>query len=209
MIYITKDKSCVFIINYKCCYSTFEDLTRKRILFHISRRMKKVKRRSQIEAKIPNLKNYKLVLIVRNPLGRLISFYCDKFINRINRGQYNLECQTKMYKFFPLEYIKNGYFTFSNLLEAIKKGYKDKHMHLQNTAVGKLLMKDTIILKMEDIDFSTKLKKLINTEILPHRNKTDKKKIIISESDKAYIYKFYKSDFIKFNYPFEVDATQK
>ena len=52
---------------------------------------------------------------------------------------------------------------------------------------------------MEDPDFSTKLQGWIGSENIPHRNKTVKPNIVISEKDKNFIYKKYKSDFTPFN----------
>ena len=203
MLYVTNDKKCIFIINYKCCYSTFEHLVKTNQIIRLLRKRKKLKSLSQISSKIRGMKNYKLILITRNPYSRLLSFYFDKFINKIKKGQYNLECQTKMYKYFPLEYIKNGKFTFSNLIEAIKKGYDDKHVRSQSIILGKELLKEFTILKMEEIDFSITLQALIGVENLPHKNKTKKGNITISNGDKKKIYKLYRSDFNNFNYPFE------
>ena len=199
MLYITHKTKCIFIVNYKCGYTTFQNMVRNKQVATIPK-ITKFKNIPHIESKVKWFKNYTVIMITKNPFSRLLSMYFDKFVNRIKKGQYNLLCQTRMYKYYPLNYIKEGKFTFENFIDGIRKGYNDRHVRCQSLTIKKSLLNRIIILKMEDPDFSTKLQGWIGGGNIPHRNKTIKPDIVISEKDKNFIYKKYKSDFKNFNY---------
>jgi hypothetical protein len=203
MLYVTKNYTTLFYINFKCCYSTFYELVKKGHLISLDNNGKCLNLAlcRAISNKITNV-----YIIVRSPYSRLLSFYNDKFLSCfMNNISCSQDCQNNMYKYFNKEKIATMKFTFSDLVQAIKMGYSDPHIYKQaNILRQRICGKPINILKLEDPEFNDKLSKLLNTEI-PKSNSTSsvENKITINDitqDDKEFIYNIYKSDFITFNY---------
>jgi hypothetical protein len=203
MLYISKNHTTLFYINYKCCYSTFYELAQKGHVISLDNNGTCL---NLALSKIVSPRITSVYIIVRSPYLRLISFYNDKFLKCFVKNKcVNQGCQNNMYKYFSKEKIESMNFTFSDLITAMKKGYSDPHIYKQsNILKQKISGKQINILKMDDPDFNTKLSKMLNTEI-PKSNSTEtvENKITINDitsADKEYIYNLYKNDFITFNY---------
>jgi hypothetical protein len=215
MLYVTKNHNTLFYINYKCCYSTFYELAQRGILINLDNNgiCLNLELCKTIFPKITSM-----YIIVRSPYSRLLSFYNDKFLKCfVKNKSINQMCQNNMYKYFSKDKLENINFKFSDLIEAMKKGYSDAHIHNQtnilkqkiilkqkNVSRQRIQDKQINVLKMEDPDFNNKLSKLLNTEI-PKTNSTEsvENKITINDisaADKDYIYNLYKTDFITFKY---------
>jgi len=192
MIYITKNLSAILYVNLKCCYSSFEELYRKGKILKID----KNKEGEVLISKI-NKQFVKIYIIVRCPYKRLKSFYNDKFIKNINNPK-TQECQKNMYQYFDKDKLHSLQFSFSDFIDALKKGYNDPHIVVQSNIYK--LRNRTQIIKMESPHFSDIIFNIIKSR-LPHSNKTTyDRKIVISELNKKYIYDRYKIDFINFGY---------
>jgi hypothetical protein len=203
MLYVTKNHTILFYINYKCCYSTFYELVQKGHIISLDNNGTCL---NLALCRTLSPKITSVYIIVRSPYSRLISFYNDKFLKCfVKNKSVNQGCQKNMYKYFSKEKIASMNFTFSDLITAMKKGYSDPHIYKQSNILKQKITGNKInILKMDDPDFNIKLSKMLNTEI-PKSNSTEtvENKITINDitqADKEYIYNLYKNDFITFNY---------
>ena len=189
-MYILQDNSAGFIINFKVCYTTFEMLIDKNIVY----------RSNNID------ENILLYLIVRNPIDRFISFYKDKIMNQIHKlGHFNQDCHKAFLKFYDEEFIRSKEFNIDCVLYALENGYHDAHLNnqssLYNYFYNKKTNKNIFFIKLDDIDFNDKILKLLKIDHLPKCNNTDSiGKIELSKDQIKRIIKIYKDDFIIFNY---------
>lgn len=193
MLYLSLDKKNIFIINFKCCYSSFESLAKKKKILKV-----------RSVYKISNIEECKIWIITRHPYKRFLSFYKDKFIDSvISDNILRQSCQLNMLRFFNLKKITDKKMTISNLISAIKNGYKDSHLYLQSNVLKSNFFKSKKInfLKMEDKEFSNKCLSLIGSEI-PKINSTNSGSLIknLKSEEKSFLYDFYKDDFEKFSY---------
>ena len=125
-----------------------------------------------IESNIDNLKRYsKVYIIVRNPISRVISFYRDKFI--MYRHLLVQPNQIAMLKYASAEKIQSGDFSFSDLVNAIQDGYSNEHIYNFSNMkpVFDVLKKPFTVLKLDSLDFSSKLGELLGTGV-PHIHKS-------------------------------------
>lgn len=195
MFYITLDKMNIFIINYKCCYSSFEYLVQNKKINKINYR------------NISLYNNCKYWIVTRNPYNRFISFYKDKFINSIKRENYKItqNCQLKMLNFFEKEKMLNLEISISDVIFAIKKGYWDIHLSSQNNILKSNFLKgkDINFLKLESKDFNDICLSLIGSNI-PKVNVTNSDVLIktLTEKEKSFLYKKYEDDFLNLSYDF-------
>lgn len=204
MIYVTKDYANIIFVNLKCCYGSFEAVTRAG---HLNRFYTlKQFQASHVIKKIGQ--NVKLWCVVRNPYHRFASFYKDKFIYSFT-GKFtdgvphdNLGCQHEMYKFYPEEKIRNLEFKISDLVDAIKKGYKDQHLEPQTDILKcNIFNKEVTFVKMEDPNFRQIIQNILGVNF-PHYNQTNSSNYLseLTPSDRQYIFDMYQKDFDTFGY---------
>jgi len=199
MLYTTLDYTNVFFINYKCCYSTFENLCKKGLVKRINTNTRYVD-----DIHFKNRLDIKLWLVMRDPYSRVASFYKDKFINCYNGyhdnsiKQYdNQSCQNKMYKYYNESKIRSLEFKLSDLIDAIKRGYTDGHILPQADILRINQFSGQIhIIRIEDEEFANKCKEIFGFELLRH-NSSDSESCLdeLTEHDRAFIYDKYKCDF--------------
>ena len=202
MLYLNNEGDKVFIINLKCCFSTFETMTKE----NKTRKITKKYMNDRIDTNV--VSGWKKVLmldpyiIVRNPYKKLYSFYYDKFVVNINNPPYdNQLSQITMQNYVPIEKLKEHKFTFDDFLETIKKGYKDDHIIPQSILYKYYKFKKPVtILKVED-NFDERLSELLNLKRsdISHSN-SHTYELELTENQKRFIYETYKDDFINFGY---------
>jgi hypothetical protein len=196
MLYITKDYKNIFFINFKCCFSLFENiLVKKRKILKLNKGYNNSLLDETILDKIPE--DVKLYLIIRSPYARLCSFYVDKFIACLN-GKYNEQwCHKKMYKYYDKELIMGSKITISQLIDAMKRGYIEDHIYPQSNILKyNIFKKDITILRLEDIDFTNNCRSILKCKFpVDHYTGGGKKINILSLEDKEFIEEYYKDDF--------------
>ena len=194
MLFIKNDQ-IVFIINYKCLFSTFNKLVDN----------KNILKKKNIKS-IQILSKKQFYIIVKNPIKRLISFYKDKILNQVKiLNKFTQNCIQELLKYYNKEFIISTKFNFSILVDAIKKGYRNKHFDPQFILYDEIKDFDINIniqiMKVEDENFNTNLENILNTT-LSKSNNTDY--IIFNEEIKQddinYLKEFYKRDYELFNY---------
>lgn len=205
--FITKDKENVFVVSLKAGFSSFCKLVKLGKIFWLDRN------------NIKYYANKNIYLIVRNPYNRFLSFYNEKFIVPYNNTHIQVEnniknneqlCQKLIYKYHNKEDIFNMNFKLSDLIECIKKGYKDyekdniveSHFAKQINTLKYIKTNNKInIIKFEDDDFNEKIKNIIGISF-PHENnnKSNKIKHNLTKESKDFIYDYYKEDFETFCY---------
>ncbi len=91
MLYKSTKNNNVFIINYKCCYSTFSALSNYKLVSKVN-----------IKELLANIDDYNIHIVVREPISRLISFYKDKFIQapQSNNNYDSIEYKKYLNKYF-------------------------------------------------------------------------------------------------------------
>ena len=202
MIYITNDYKNIFFVNFKCCFSTFENMVEYKNLYRLSGKYNNIIN-SKIKNKIKN--DVKLYIITRNPYNRFISFYNDKFKYCFDGTCKDCDkqiCQKNIYKYYPEYKIRNLNFEINDLINCIKKGYWDIHLDLQSNIIkNNIFGKQLNYLKMEDQNFNEILQNIIGCKIpkfnsTSHLNKTN----ILTDSDKLYLFNLYYEDFKQFSY---------
>ena len=191
-MYITKDNTSAFLINYKVCYSTFEHLKSQDILYT----------NDNIHDKI--FQDIPIYYIVRNPINRIVSFYKDKIINEIKKnGLFNQDCTTDLLKFYKKDFIMSDEFNINHLLIAIENGYRDSHVNpqIELYKIVSRVHQNINIIKMEDSDFDNKICNLLKIDILPKCNNTNSiSNIKLNINQIKRIKKIYYYDFILFKY---------
>ncbi len=200
MIYVSKDFSSIFYVNFKCCYSSFELMFKMGLVYRFNRNNLRM-------IQIIRQKNPTQYVIVRSPYSRLVSFYNDKFLQCFD-GTVNKQsqtCQQLMFRFVDQNKIKNLQFTFSEFINTLKRGYMEQHIHQQSNILASLVIKKPyIVLKMDDPSFNDTMKNLLKCE-MPKDNTTTyiKNKMTVDQitpEDKDFIHKFYEKDFVIFKY---------
>lgn len=196
MIYYTNNFKEIFLINYKCCFSSFDELFK-------NNKINKYTKKNYNEL-IKKIKEHtKIYFIIREPLNRLKSFYNDKFKYCFDGTYVNCDeqyCQKNMYKYFNKNKIKNLNFSFNDMVSCIKNGYKDGHIKLQCELLNNLIKKENCeIIKLEDNNFNNKIKSILGFE-LPRNNITKNKfDYSLTEENLKFIREFYKNDYILYN----------
>tara|TARA_B100001063_G_scaffold138607_2_gene129501 strand:+ start:7848 stop:8486 length:639 start_codon:yes stop_codon:yes gene_type:complete len=208
--FISNDNKNIFIVNFKCGFSSFCKLVE----------LKKI-RWLDINT-INNYPSSNIYLIVRNPYNRFLSFYNEKFVsaynnthiqkeNRVKLGKNNEQlCQKLLYKYHNKDDLFNMRFSITDLINCIKKGYKDyepphhttSHMIKQSECVKNIKNINKLkIIKLEDTDYSIKLGKILGFKF-PHENNNKSSNLmhLLDNKDKQFIYEYYKEDFEMFNY---------
>lgn len=193
ILYISKDKSVVFLINFKACYSTFETLKKNNVIYT----------NNDINDDI--FKNIPIYLITRDPIKRFVSFYKDKIINQLkNLKRFDQYCHKEFLKFYSEEFIKSDKFNIDSVLNALEKGnYNDAHLRHQNNNYHEIkkINKNIKIIKMEDEHFEDKICKLLNINELPKCNTTSHiQNIELSNEQINRLKKIYQDDYKEFNY---------
>ena len=201
--FISTDYKNIFIINFKCGFSSFCKL------------IKLGKVRWLDINEINNYPLYDIYLIVRNPYNRFLSFYNEKFVcaynnthtqkeNRVKLSENNEQlCQKLLYKYHNKEDLFNMRFSITDFINCIKKGYKDyegneqsSHMIKQSECIKKLKKNIKLkIIKIEDTHYSIILEKLLGVKF-PHENNNKSSNLmqLLSNKDKQFIYEYYKED---------------
>lgn len=200
MLYKSKKNNNVFIVNYKCGFSTFENL-----MHH-----DKVVEMVNINDILKNIKKYNIYIIVRNPISRVISFYKDKFIQA---PQSSTTFNSIEYKKFLNQYFKNftnidltkNEFNINILCECLKKGYSHEgHLVPQSDGDYKILSKYTNIniIKMEDDDFNENILNILNHDNILKVNNTQGVKYneIITDFNTKYLIDVFEQDYKTFGY---------
>ena len=206
--FISIDNKNIFIVNLKCGFSSFCKLIE----------LKKVK-----WLDINQINNYpssNIYLIVRNPYNRFLSFYNEKFVSAYNNTHIQKEnivklsenneqlCQKLLYKYHNKDNLFNMRFSITDLINCIKKGYKDyegdapSHLTKQSECIKYIKEINKLkIIRMEDTDYSIKLGKILEVNF-PHENNNKSSNLtqLLSNEDKQFIYEYYKEDFEIFNY---------
>jgi hypothetical protein len=194
MLFVVNNK-IIFIINYKCLFSTFNN---DKLTF-----IKKERKIENIDL-LP-IKNF--YIIVKNPIKRLISFYKDKILNQVKTlNKLSQNCIQQLLNFYDEKFIKSKKFNFSCLVDAIKKGYRNDHFNPQHILYDDVKKFDTNInieiMKVEDNKFNNNLKNILNIPMNKLINNTNH--IIfeeeLKEDDIIFLKKFYKRDYELFNY---------
>jgi len=199
MLYATLDYANVFFINYKCCYSTFENLCKRGLVKRINTSTQYID-----DIHFKNRLDIKLWLVMRDPYSRIVSFYKDKFVNCYN-GYLNNPlkryddqgCQKRMYKYCNESKIRSLDFKLSDLISAMKRGYNDPHISPQADVLHINQFSGQInIIRIEDDEFANKCKEIFGFELLRH-NSSDSEHCLdaLTEDDRAFIYDKYKRDF--------------
>mgnify|MGYP000317120053 CR=1 FL=1 len=104
MLYKSTKNNNVFIINYKCCFSTFSVLVNYKIVSEIN-----------IKELLTNINNYNIHIVVREPISRVISFYKDKFVQapQSNSNYDPIEYKKHLNKYFAdyanIDLIENDF----------------------------------------------------------------------------------------------------
>ena len=199
MLYATLDYSNVFFINFKCCYSTFENLCREGFVKKINTNTRYIE-----DEKFKNKSDIKLWLVMRDPYSRIVSFYKDKFVNCYNghfrnpNKQYDKQpCQKNMYKYSNESKIRSLEFKLSDLIDAIKRGYNDPHISSQANVLHINQFSGQInVIRIEDEEFANKCKEIFGFELLRH-NSSDSEHCLdeLTEDDRKFLYNKYKRDF--------------
>jgi len=207
MLFISKDYSKIFVVNFKCCFSTFCNLVLEKKILRLSGEYDNILNDNYKFVK----KDVKIYMIIRNPYDRFLSFYKDKFrlcFNGKIKNNNNQLCHKIIYKYFPKEKIENMNFTINNLVDCIKKGYWDGHLSLQTDILKSDVLKNNIFhnnitfIKLEEENFNDKIEKIIYHKIKNyHSSASDNTKLSeLSEENKLYISKIYENDFKLLNY---------
>lgn len=206
MLYKSILNNNIFIINYKCGFSTFEHLK-----YH-----EKIIQDINLNDCINNLDQYNFYIIVRNPIKRFISYYKDKFIQAPRENKNFDEYSYGLYlnKYFQ-NYNFNNYdfttkkFNINILCEMIKNGFdSEDHLVLQSQGeYNQIIEKDhkINIIKMEDKNFNSILCDLFNyNENIIDVNNTKNVLFeeIINDENLLYLKKLFNEDFDKFDYDY-------
>ena len=156
-------------------------------------------------------------LIVRNPYGRLLSFYKDKFIKNISSATGFQNCQLI---FFPhllseqFEKIKAGTGTipFSYFVQILPKVFdQDTHLHPQSWIeymgpkwLGIKIHYEKVFDMDKDLE---ELKSTLNLALPKKENSTKEVEFEAewTEEDVKIVTDIYYSDFIRFGYPIQPD----
>ena len=204
MIYINLDRSIVFVINHKCAFSTFESLVRDY----------KLDRANIDEGICYNYDGLRqsfdknkvtLYATLRSPFKRILSFYNDKFINCFNDLTLNSDnqtCQENMYQYYDQAEIRNLNFSFSDLISAIKQGYKDAHLIPQSDLLNHFGLENLTILNMDKSDFNDNCSELLGFTLPRHnysiKNNTNARYAYLSDisgKEKEFLRQKYRDDF--------------
>nr|QBK88287.1 MAG: hypothetical protein LCMAC202_06490 [Marseillevirus LCMAC202] len=105
----------VFYVNFKCGYTTFENMRQADIIHHYN----------------GYTRGKTIYLITRNPYKRLESFYREKMLKNLTSA-FDQFCQQKLLKFFPRERLVNKQVSFKEFIQAVAQGYSDEHIALQS-----------------------------------------------------------------------------
>lgn len=202
MLYKSIFNNNIFIINYKCGFSTFQHLT-----YH-----EKFVQRINFDIIKENLDEYNFYIIVREPIKRFVSFYKDKFIQaprnniEFNENKYNLHLNN-YFKNYILNDFNINKLTINLLCEMIKNKYHcEGHLVKQSDGDYKKIRENNIhinIVKMENLNFNDILCELIGIKFdILKVNNTNGIKINeeLNEENYVYLKNVFDDDFKEFNY---------
>jgi len=208
-LYLSKKTNKVFIVNYKCCYSTFENLKfiNKLNEIYVDYSNCSLFYKGIDKDIILDCNEYDFYLVMRDPIKRVISFYKDKVVRLVRHFEnFSQECNQLLLNFYNKNYLIKS-FTISDLVGVMKMGYYDAHIQNQSILYHdhkNIIKKNINIIKMEEDNFNKKLSELIygdSNSYIPKSNNTEGVLMdsVLSEDDIFFLKKYYDDDYKLYN----------